>query len=204
MSTNFHKMRRSTRWDTLYAFVRDRERDERKENLIGLTYYPLGYCSHPIAHPIQCEILTMGALPIFFTEPQVSLYPHKMIYHDFNFNTQLIVDMKSGEKADDWQLHKLQCGREIGELLSPSSVMLWDITAEFSYMITEPSVYVYVNEKRNRTVVFEMKEYKVENTCPRCGYGPMTVFSYPPNTFGSLNTGARSGYKCLNCGYKTI
>lgn len=197
-------MRHSTLWDTFYVYARDRERDESKENLIGLIYYPIGYCRHP--HPVRCEILTMGALPIFFPEPQTQmlLYPDRMIYHDFNFNTRLIVDVKSREKPDDWHLRKLQSGREIGELLNPSSVVMWDVTAEYSYMITEPCVYVYVNEKRNRAVVFEMKEYKVENTCPRCGYGPMTVFSYPPNTFGSLNTGARSGYKCLNCGYKTI
>lgn len=195
-------MRNTTRWDTLYSFVRDRKRDESKANLIGLTYYPIGYCSHPIANPIQCEILTMGAFPIIFGEPQVSLYLNRIIHHDFSFNIQLIVDVKSGEKTDDWKLHKLQCGSEIGELLSPSSVMLWDITAEFSYMITEPSDYVFVNDKSRSFVVFEIKKRYVGNQCPRCGYGPMTAFQYPPNTLDSLLTDRRFGFRCMNCGYE--
>ena len=193
-------MNKVSRWKLLFI-TSDYQTDIDKENLVGLTYYPIGY-SRAVVFPFQGEVLTMGKLPIFFAEPQVSLFLDRMIYHDFNFNTQLIVDIKTGEKPDDWQLHELQCGREIGDLLSPKSVMMWDVTVEFSYMITKPSVYVFVNEKKSRAVVFEVKKRHVENHCPRCGYGSMTAFSFHRYTHGSLKTDKSFGYRCLNCGYE--
>lgn len=148
-----------THWEFLFKYnSADYQSDGNTENLVGLTYYPIGYCPHPVALPIQNEVLTMGALPIFFIRPQASLVKDRVCYNDFNFNIQLFVDIFKEDKVDDWQLRKFTDVSEIGELLIPSRIMIWDITAEYSYMITEPYVYVFENKKRNRAVMFEFKE----------------------------------------------
>lgn len=148
-----------TRWEFLLKYnSTDYQSDGNTENLVGLTYYPIGYCSNPVALPVQNEVLTMGALPIYFIRPQASLVKDWVCYNDFNFNLQLFVDIPNEGKIDDWQLRVFTNVSEVGELLTPTSIMMWDITAEYSYMITEPNVYVFENKKRNRAVMFELKE----------------------------------------------
>lgn len=147
------------RWEFLFKYnSTDCQSDGNTENLVGLTYYPIGYCSHPVALPSQNEVLPMAALPIYFVRPQASLVKDRVCYNDFNFNLKLFVDIPKEDKVDDWQLRKFTNVSEVGEILIPSSIMMWDNTAEYSYMITEPYVYVFENKNRNQAVMFDYKE----------------------------------------------